>query len=252
MNDPALAVTAAPRPTQQPPASLTTGMPGPLLQRLLSGGRDGADRLIADLQKGARELAALSLNYNGHSIRAGVHSAAMSAIDAELDAAASALARALFELQQRLLLDVQALTQLARIEQVVDLEDDRPLPARIRDRIDAYAATLGPSLGQARTTVTAIAARLRVLANNTEIAACRADDSSGAPVDLFVAIAGQMRALALRLRAVTDDLAIFEQTQSGNVEVVRVALQEESDDEALGRDDAPADEAPRRDHEEAA
>lgn len=196
----------------------------PLLQRLLAGGRDDADRLIADLRKGARELAALSLNFNGHSIRAGVRNDALNAIDAELDAAASVLSRALFDLQQRLLTDVQLLARLARIEHIVDLEDDRPVVERALVALDPYIQTLGPGLGATRATVSGLANSLRVLANNSEIAACRAGDSASAPVELFVAIAGQMRALARRLYTLADDLSIFEQTQGGTAEAVRVAL----------------------------
>ncbi len=196
----------------------------PLLQRLLAGGRDGADRLIADLRKGARELAALSLNYNGHSIRAGVHSAALSAIDADLDAAASLLSRVLFDLQVRLLADAQLLAGLERIEHVVDLEDDRPAHERALDGVDAYVKALGPGLSTTRATVSNIADSLRVLANNTEIAACRGGDTASAPVELFVAIAGQMRALARRLYILAEDLSIFEQTQGGAAEAARAAL----------------------------
>jgi hypothetical protein len=199
----------------------------PLLGRLLMGGREGAERLIADLRKGARELAMLSLNFNGHSIRAGVHNAAMRTIDAELDNAASTLSRILFDVQQRLLLDVQMLTRLARIEQITDLEDDRPLAERIRHEVDAYTTALGPSLAGTRSAVADLSTRLRVLANNTEIAACRASEASHAPIELFVTIAGQMRALALRLQAIADDLTIFEQTQQGNAEAVRVAVRTE-------------------------
>lgn len=196
----------------------------PLLERLREGGSDGAERLIADLRKGARELAALSLNYNGHSIRAGVHSAALSAIDADLDVAASSLSRVLFDLQLRLLGDVQVLAGLERIAHVVDLEDDRPSHERALDTVDAYVKALGPGLSATRATVSDLAKSLRVLANNTEIAACRGGDAASAPVELFVAIAGQMRALARRLYALAEDLSIFEQTQGGAAEAARAAL----------------------------
>lgn len=194
------------------------------MQRLLDGATSGSERLTADLQKGARALASLSLNYNGHSIRAGIHGAMISAIDGELDGAATVLSRVLFDLQQRLLLDVQTLTHLSRIESVVDLEDERPLDERVRERLDEYSSTLSASLQRTRTTVTDIVGKLRILANNTEIAACQESDTTGAPVELFMAIAGQMRSLAARLRAIADDLAIFEQTQLGHAEAVRQAL----------------------------
>ena len=201
----------------------------PLLERLREGGGDGAERLIADLRKGARELSTLSLNYNGHSIRAGIHNATMAAIDAELDQAASTLSRVLFDVQQRLLLDAQMLTRLARIEQVTDLEDDRPLVERVYEQVEAYTAALGPSLEETRSSVAAIATRLRVLANNTEIAACRASEAASAPIELFVMIAAQMRALALRLHAIADDMALFEQTQQGNAEAVRLTIAQDVD-----------------------
>lgn len=220
MNEPAPAI-AAPGPAA---SDAWDGSVQPILERLLAGGRDGAERLVADLQKGSRELAALSLNYNGHSSRTGVHHATLAAIDGELAEAASVLARVHFGLQQRLLLDVHALTRLARLARTVDLEDERPPAERAFGEVDAYAAALGASMHEARAAVADLSGRLRVLANNMEIAVCRSAALTEAPVELFIAMAGQMRAQALRLQAVADDLTLFEQTQGGNAEAARVAL----------------------------
>ena len=220
MNEPAPAI-AAPR---SDPASAWDGSVQPILERLLNGGRDGAERLVTDLQKGSRELAALSLNYNGHSSRAGVHNATLATIDAELAEAAAVLARVHFGLQQRLLLDVHALTRLARLARTVDLEDERPPAERARGAVDAYAAALGASMHEARAAVAGLAGRLRVLANNMEIAVCLSAVLTEAPVELFIAMAGQMRAQALRLQAIADDLTLFEQTQGGNAEAARLSL----------------------------
>jgi len=201
----------------------------PPLQRLLAGAREGAEHLTVDLQKAVRELSALSLSYSGHSIRAGMHDDALAALDAELGEAATALARILFELQQRLQLDVLMLSGLERIEWVVDLEDERPLPERLLGALDAYVAALGPRLGDMRTTVAHIAVRLAVLANNTEIAACRAGAGSGAAVELFMLVTARMRALARRLRAIAEVMAVFKGTQEGYVEAVRTALRQRMD-----------------------
>jgi hypothetical protein len=201
----------------------------PPLQRLLAGGREGAERLTVDLQKSVRELSALSLSYSGHSIRAGMRDDALAALDAELGDAATALARILFELQQRLQLDVLMLSGLARIEWVVDLEDERPLPERLLGALDAYVTALGPRLSDTRTTVAHIAVRLAVLANNTEIAACRAGAGSGAAVELFMLVTARMRALARRLRAIAEAMAVFKGTQEGYVEAVRAALRQRMD-----------------------
>ncbi len=215
----------------------------PPLQRLLAGGREGAERLTVDLQKAVRELSALSLSYSGHSIRAGMHDDTLAALDAELGEAATALARILFELQQRLQLDVLMLSGLERIEWVVDLEDERPLPERLLDILDAYVAALGPRLGDMRTTVAHIAVRLAVLANNTEIAACRPAGppersaggsvrmgaGSGAAIELFMLVTARMRALARRLRAIAEAMAVFKGTQEGYIEAVRAALRQRMD-----------------------
>jgi hypothetical protein len=198
----------------------------PPLQRLLAGGREGAERLTVDLQKAVRELSALSLSYSGHSIRAGMRDEALAAIDAELGEAAAALARILFDLQQRLQLDVLMLSGLERIERVVDLEDERPLPVRLRGFLDAYVAALGPRLAGMRTTVAHIAVRLTVLANNTEIAACRAGAGSDVAVELFMLVTARMRALARRLRAIAEAMTVFEGTQEGYVEAVYAALRQ--------------------------
>ncbi len=212
----------------------------PPLQRLLAGGREGAESLIVDLQKAVRELSALSLSYSGHSIRAGMRNEALAAIDAELGEAAAALARILFDLQQRLRLDVLMLSGLERIERVVDLEDERPLPERLLGSLDAYVAALGPRLDGMRATVADLAVRLAVLANNTEIAAsrpagpperggggpARAGAGSGAAVELFMLVTARMRALARRLRAIAEAMAVFEGTQEGYVEAVRAALRQ--------------------------
>lgn len=220
MNEPAPAI-AAPGPAS---SGAWDGSVQPILERLLAGGRDGAERLVADLQKGSRELAALSLNYNGHSSRAGLHNATLAAIDGELAEAASVLARVHFGLQQRLLLDVHALTRLARLARTVDLEDERPLAERARGEVDTYTAALGASTRAARAAVAGLSGRLRVLANNMEIAVCRSAALTEAPVELFIAMAGQMRAQALRLQAAADDLTLFEQTQGGNAEAARLAV----------------------------
>lgn len=201
----------------------------PALQRLLAGARDGSDHLVTELQKGVRALSALSLTYNGHSLRAGVHDAALGEIDAELNAAAEALGRVLFELQQRLQLDVLTVSDLARIEETVDLADARALAERLREGLTGYITGLGPRLSGSRTTVADVAVRLTVLANNTEIAACRSGEAASEPVELFMLIAAQMRSLAARLRGLAGDLTVYEGTQEGNVEAVRAALRARPD-----------------------
>jgi len=201
-----------------------------LLDRMSKASQDNVDTLITAVQRVSRELSSLSFNYNSHMIRAGMRSAELEALDALLEEVSTSLSRTLFDLQQRLLGDVQALRGLMRAFESVDLEDERPVEARLREGIDDYVKGLEQEHHQISETLGALTLRLRLLANNVEIAACQAggDDrgpaSGGAPVDLFVAMAGLLRGLADRLRGATADLRIFEQTQNGLAESLRMAL----------------------------
>jgi len=196
-----------------------------LLDRMSKASQDNVDTLITAVQRVSRELSSLSFNYNSHMIRAGMRSAALEALDALLEEVSTSLSRTLFDLQQRLLGDVQALRGLMRAFESVDLEDERPVEARLREGIDDYVKGLEQEHHQISETLGALTLRLRLLANNVEIAACQAGgDDVLAPVDLFVAMAGLLRGLADRLRGATADLRIFEQTQNGLAESLRMAL----------------------------
>lgn len=196
-----------------------------LLDRMSKASQDNVDTLITAVQRVSRELSSLSFNYNSHMIRAGMRSAELEGLDALLEEASTALGRTLFDLQQRLLGDVQALRGLMRVFESVDLEDERPVDARLREGIDDYVKGLEREHHQISETLGALTLRLRLLANNVEIAACQAGGEDVlAPVDLFVAMAGLLRGLADRLRGATADLRIFEQTQNGLAESLRMAL----------------------------
>lgn len=202
-----------------------------LLDRMSKASQDNVDTLITAVQRVSRELSSLSFNYNGHMIRAGMRSAELEALDALLEEVSTSLSRTLFDLQQRLLGDVQALRGLMRVFETVDLEDERPVEARLREGIDDYVKGLEQEHHQIIETLGALTLRLRLLANNVEIAACQAGGedrgpaaAGGAPVGLFVAMAGLLRGLADRLRGATADLRIFEQTQNGLAESLRMAL----------------------------
>jgi hypothetical protein len=169
-------------------------------------------------------LSSLSFNYNGHIIRAGIQSAELQELDRQLDEASTVLGRTLFDLQQRLLGDVHALRPLRRIFEVADLEDERPAAIRLRERLDAYCEALEREYHGISETLAALSFRLALMGNNIEIAACRAGgEDVSAPVDLFCVMANQLRSLADRLRNATGDLRIFQQSQNGYAESVRMA-----------------------------
>jgi hypothetical protein len=204
-----------------------------MLDRMLQTSQDNVDALVGGVQRVARELSSLSFNYNGHMIRAGIRSPELQALDAELSDATTVLGRVLFDLQQRLLGDVQALRRLRRIFEAVDLEDERPPIERLRDRLDAYCASLEREHRGISETLEALSVRLRVMANNIEIAACRAGgEDASAPVDLFCIMGNLLRGLAGRLRSATGDLRIFGQTQNGHAETLRTILSASGEGEA--------------------
>jgi hypothetical protein len=196
-----------------------------LLGRMVEASDDNADRLVGAVQRVARELSSLSFSFNSHIIRAGIHSPDLHALDSQLDQASSLLTRTVFDLQQRLLTDGQVLRPLIRIFKVADLEDERPAAVRLREKIDRYCKALDRDYEDIRETVAALSFRLALTGNNIEIAACRADGEYVlATVDIFCIMASQLRSLADRLRDVTADLRIFQQSQNGYAESLRVAL----------------------------
>ncbi len=196
-----------------------------LLERMLEASQGNADQLIGAVQRVTRELSSLTFNFNGHAIRSGIRSAELQALDHQLDEASSVLNRTVFDLQQRLLRDSQTLQPLTRIFEVVDLEDERPAPLRLRERIDGYCEALEREYEGIRETLAALSFRLALMGNNIEIAACRAGSADvSAPVDLFCVMANQLRLLADRLRNATADLRIFQQSQNGYAESLRVTL----------------------------
>jgi hypothetical protein len=105
-----------------------------------------------------------------------------------------------------------------------DPDDDRPAAARIREALDQYCLAIEREYFAIGETLANVSFRVRLLANNIEISACHAGvEDVDATVDLFCIMAGQLRALADRLRDAAGDLRIFEQTQKGHAESVRVA-----------------------------
>ncbi|HXT38156.1 MAG TPA: hypothetical protein VN837_21480 [Chloroflexota bacterium] len=196
-----------------------------LLARMLEDSQLNVETLVGSVQRVSRELSALAYNYSGHIARAGFRDSTMQALDGQLDEISTILGRTLFDLQQRLLGDVQALRQLDRIHAVIDLEDTRSVGVRVREALDQYCVALAQEYFAISETLGNLSFRVRLLANNIEISACQAGgDAVNSSVDLFCIMAGQLRGLADRLRGTTGDLRIFEQTQKGHAESVRVAL----------------------------
>jgi len=196
-----------------------------MLERMLHTSQEYVDSLVGAVQRVARELSSISFNYNSHMIRAGMRSPELQTLDDQLDDASAQLGRTLFDLQQRLLGDVQALRRLTRVFEAVDLEDDRPPIARLREGLDAYCTALEQEHRGISEILGSLSVRLRLMANNVEIAASHAGgESVAAPVDLFCAMAALLRALAGRLRTATGDLRVFEQTQNGYAETLRTVL----------------------------
>jgi hypothetical protein len=195
-----------------------------VLSRMLEDSQMNAEALVSVVQRVSRELSALAYNYSGHIARAGFRDTSLHVQDGQLDEISAILGRTLFDLQQRLLGDVQALRRLDRMNAAADPDDDRPAALRVREALDQYCLAIEREYFAIGETLANVSFRVRVLANNIEISACHAGvEDVDATVDLFCIMAGQLRTLADRLRDAAGDLRIFEQTQKGHAESVRVA-----------------------------
>lgn len=195
-----------------------------VLSRMLEDSQMNAETLVSAVQRVSRELSALAYNYSGHIARAGFRDTSLHVQDGQLDEVSAILGRTLFDLQQRLLGDVQALRRLDRMNAAADPDDDRPAALRVREALDQYCLAIEREYFAIGETLANVSFRVRLLANNIEISACHAGvEDVDATVDLFCIMAGQLRALADRLRDAAGDLRIFEQTQKGHAESVRVA-----------------------------
>jgi hypothetical protein len=195
-----------------------------VLSRMLEDSQLNAEALVSAVQRVSRELSALAYNYSGHIARAGFRDTSLHVQDGQLDEISAILGRTLFDLQQRLLGDVQALRRLDRMHGTADPDDDRPPALRVREALDQYCLAIEREYFAIGETLANVSFRVRLLANNIEISACHAGvEDVDATVDLFCIMAGQLRALADRLRDAAGDLRIFEQTQKGHAESVRVA-----------------------------
>ena len=195
-----------------------------LLSRMLEDSQMNAEALVSAVQRVSRELSALAYNYSGHIARAGFRDTSLHVQDGQLDEISAILGRTLFDLQQRLVGDVQALRRLDRMNAAADPDDTRPAAIRVREALDQYCQAIEREYFAIGETLANVSFRVRLLANNIEISACHAGvDDVDATVDLFCIMAGQLRALADRLRDAAGDLRIFEQTQKGHAESVRVA-----------------------------
>jgi hypothetical protein len=195
-----------------------------VLSRMLEDSQMNAEALVSAVQRVSRELSALAYNYSSHIARAGFRDTSMHMQDSQLDEISAILGRTLFDLQQRLLGDVQALRRLDKMNAAADPDDDRPAALRVREALDQYCLAIEREYYAIGETLANVSFRVRLLANNIEISACHAGvEDVDATVDLFCIMAGQLRALADRLRDAAGDLRIFEQTQKGHAESVRVA-----------------------------
>jgi len=191
---------------------------------MLEDSQTNAEALVSAVQRVSRELSALAYNYSSHIARAGFRDTSMHTQDSQLDEISAILGRTLFDLQQRLLGDVQALRRLDKMNAAGDPDDDRPAALRVREALDQYCLAIEREYFAIGETLGNVSFRVRLLANNIEISACHAGvEDIDATVDLFCIMAGQLRALADRLRDAAGDLRIFEQTQKGHAESVRVA-----------------------------
>ena len=196
-----------------------------LLERMAHAHQENVDALVGAMQRVGREVASLSYSYNGHMLRPGMRNAALQALDWQLEEAATLLARTLLDLEQRLFGNLRTLRGL-----IVEVEhapgvDDRAIGDPLRNALEAYCAALEQDYAGSAAVLSALTLRLRLMANNIEIAASHADTpEASASVDMFCAMAALLRTLADRLRATTGDLQIFERTQNGHAESLRAAL----------------------------
>jgi hypothetical protein len=194
-----------------------------LLDRMLAASQEHVDTQLGAVQRVARELASISASYHSHVTRSALQSPLLAAIEAPLEDASTSLSRTHFDLQQRMLGDVQALQQLIAL--VATLQRSGGATTPLHDGIDAYCAGLEREHRLIAETLGALTLQLRLLANNIEIAAAHAGgEDVTAPIDLFCAMSTLLRGLADRLRGSTGDLRIFEQTQNGHAESLRSAL----------------------------
>ncbi|HWE64100.1 MAG TPA: hypothetical protein VHB98_20505 [Chloroflexota bacterium] len=195
-----------------------------ILTRMLEASEEHVDTQVTAVQRVARELSLLSATYHGHLVRAGMQRSQLAALEERLETASTSLSRTHFDLQQRLFGDVQALHYLMENTEAPEQAEDVPSDT-IRAGLDAYCADLEREHHSIGETLGGLALQLRLLANNIEIAASHAGGEDVLmPVDLFCTMSGLLRGLANRLRSATDDLQIFEQTQNGHAESLRMVL----------------------------
>lgn len=196
-----------------------------LLDRMLQASQENVDALVGAMQRVSREIASLSYSYNGHMLRPGMHNPALQALDWQLEEASTLLGRTLLDLEQRLRGNLHTLQGL-----IVEVErgpgaGDLAVDAPLREALEAYGAALEQDYAGSAAVLSALTLRLRLLANNIEIAASHADTTeASASVDMFCAMSALLRTLADRLRGTTGDLQIFERTQNGHAESLRAAL----------------------------
>jgi hypothetical protein len=196
------------------------------VQRLLQMNEEHMVGLVGGIQRILRELSALSGNFCTHMTRSGVHSTALVELDTRLAELTTVLRQTVADLERRMQDDRQELRQSAQMATTVATgQAEQSTLTRLREAIQAYGDVLEFEYFVLTELFTGLSFRLRVSANNIEIAASHAGASAGsAPVELFCLIGSQLRGLADRLRLATADLRLFQQTQKGHTEAARQAL----------------------------
>lgn len=198
-----------------------------ILSRMLDASQEYVDLLNGAVPRAAHELAAMASDYSLYMQRAGLSGPRLLGLDKQLQASSAALNRTQFDLQQQLRDDVYALRLLQDVVLSAAQESLSTVEAQ-RIAVDTYSADMERAHQHLGSTLGTLTVQLRILANNIEIAAAHAGSSEASPqVDLFCTLAGLLRGIAQRLRSATDDLRIFEQTQSGHAEALRQVLTRE-------------------------
>jgi hypothetical protein len=196
------------------------------LQRLLQMSEENAVGLLGGIQRILREQSALSSNFRTHMARSGVQSKELVELDSRLAELTAILRQTVADLERRVHGDPRDLRQCVQVATAVATgKAEVDALVRLHDSIKAYDEVLEFEYFVLTELFTGLSFRLRVIANNIEIAASHAGTGAGsAPVELFCLIGSQLRGLADRLSMATADLRLFQQTQKGHTAAARQAL----------------------------
>jgi hypothetical protein len=196
------------------------------LERMLQMAQENVATLVGGMQRILRELSALSSNFRTHMARSGIQSTDLVELDGRLVELTGVLRQTVADLERRVRSDMQELRQSTQTAMAIasgTVEEDAI--TRLRESIEGYSEVLEFEYFVLIELIAGLSFRLRVIANNIEIAASHAGAGAGsAPVELFCLIGGQLRGFTDRLRMATAELRLFQQTQKGHTEATRQAL----------------------------